>query len=136
MKLTTFKEWFESQLNEMPYFYLNTANKEEHQFDPEIEKRTLQELEQVFLDMLTGKPLTDKYENTIQLNTPEEKQQLINVLQDPKDRFMMMILGKYGSQISPNVQDIKKPNDKRTPEEVVGYLAWVDNLIKRSNIKL
>jgi hypothetical protein len=133
--IQTFKEWYSTQLNEMPYLYVNSNNTEK-QFDPEVEIRSLPELEALLIDLLLGKPQTDKYNNTIQLNTPEEKQQLINTLKDPKDRFMLMILGKYGSQISPNVQNIKKPNEKRQPEEVTGYVAWVDKLIKKSNLSL
>lgn len=131
--LTTFKEYM-TKMNEMPYLYVNTNDNKEIQFDPEIEKRSLQELENVIVSLLVGETMTDKYNNTIQLNTKEEKQQLIDILKDPKDRFMLMILGKYGSQISPSVQDIKKPNEKRSPEEVAGYIAWVDKLIKKSNL--
>lgn len=134
--LSSFKEWYMSKLNEMPYLYVNTNDNKEIQFDPEIEKRSLPELESVIISLLSGKVMTDKYNNTIQLKTPEEKQQLINVLKDPKDRFMLMILGKYRSLISPNVKNIKTPNEKRQPEEISAYINWVDTLIKKSNLSL
>jgi hypothetical protein len=124
--METFKEWFDKNktLMEMPYVYIDDMS-----FDFELENLSLAELEQLLKDLINGVPKQDKYNNVIQLKTPEEKIKLRNQLFEKnlkKSTLMASIMHKFGNKINPIIRPMSIKPELRTPEEIEAYTQWVN----------
>jgi hypothetical protein len=93
----TFKEFY--ILNERPYIEVPEHGGAEL-FDIELEKysKDLSGLKAVLYNILIGKPTTDKYGNTIQLKTHEEKVDFIKHIND--DSEAQLFFQKYHPETS------------------------------------
>lgn len=131
--MKTFLEFAQNLINEMPYFHYEGSDRQEHDFDYELEKRSFSDLSALLLHVFKGGAVRDKYGNVMKLETPEEKQQLLDDLLNPKGMFIINSMVRYNKEINPIVRNERMPTDKRTPEEIEAFRNWIGEIVKKSS---
>lgn len=134
--MQTLKEWVEDKtpLLEMPYVYFDTPEGDK-QFDLELERLSFDEIQKLIIMLFSGKALTDKYDNTLQLTSDAEKEEFKNKLKEKdlkKSQIMALIMKKYGPNINPIIRPVSIKPELRDIKEIDAYNRWVEELYSKS----